>query len=175
MNHVELDERLKRVRLLVLDLDGVLTDGRIFYGDHGDELKSFHMQDGFGLVLLQKSGIPTVIISGKKSRVNERRAKELKIAKLFQNISDKAQVLQKTLQKMKLTPEETCVVGDDILDIPILKGAGFAVAVQNAVPEVKEIAHYVTQKKGGDGAVREVVDLILKGQGKWPIVTGKYF
>ena len=125
--------------------------------------------------MVDDGGRPEVIISGKKSKVNERRAKELKIYKLFQNVSDKASVLKKVIQKLKITAEEVCAVGDDLMDIPLLKEAGVAVAVQNALPEVKELAHYVTHRKGGEGAVREVVDLILKGQGRWPLVTGKYF
>ena len=170
----DLEARVKRIRVLMLDMDGVMTDGRVFYGDHGDEIKSFNLQDGFGLVLLQKSGIPTVIITGKKSKVNERRAKELKVLKLLQNVSDKGKAYDKLIRALKVQPEETCMVGDDVIDIPIMRKVGLAVAVQNAVAEVKEVAHYVTQRKGGEGAVREVVDLILKGQGTWPMVMGKY-
>ena len=171
----DLKERIQKVKLLILDVDGVLTDGRIIYGDHGDELKFFDVQDGFGLVLLRRAGIPTVVISAKKSRVNQRRAKELRIAKLYQNVREKLKIFEKVVAKMKLKHDEVCFIGDDLMDLPVLSRVGFAVAVPNAVDEVKEVAHYVTLKKGGRGAVREVGDLILKTQAKWPRVTERYF
>ena len=133
------------------------------------------MQDGFGLVMLRRAGIPTVLISSKKSRVNQRRAKELRIAKIYQNVRDKLKAFEKVVEKMKLKHEEVCFVGDDLMDIPVLSRAGFAVGVANAVEDVKESVHYVTLKNGGHGAVREVVDLILKTQAKWPGVTERYF
>ena len=171
----DLKDRLLRVKLLMLDIDGVLTDGRIVYGDCGDELKFFDVQDGFGLVMLRRAGIPAIVISAKKSRVNQRRAKELRILKVYQNVRDKLKVFEKAAKKMKLKHEEVCFIGDDLMDLPILSRAGLAVAVPNAVEDVKEAAHYVTLKKGGRGAVREVIDLILKTQGKWPGVTERYF
>ena len=171
----ELKDRILKVKLLILDVDGVLTDGRIVYGDYGDELKFFDVQDGFGLVLLRRAGIPAVAISAKKSRVNQRRAKELRITKLYQNVREKLKLFEKVAAKMKLRHDEVCFIGDDLMDIPVLSRAGFAVAVPNAVDEVREAVHYVTLKKGGRGAVREVVDLILKTQSKWPGVTERYF
>ena len=171
----DLKDRILKVRLLILDIDGVLTDGRIVYGDHGDEIKFFDVQDGFGLVLLRRAGIPAVAISSKRSRVNQRRAKELRIASIYQNVRDKLKVFEKVVKKMKLKHEEVCFIGDDLMDIPILSRVGFAVGVHNAVDDVKECVHYVTLKNGGRGAVREVVDLILKTQHKWPEVTERYF
>lgn len=171
----ELKDRILKIKLVVMDVDGVLTDGRIVYGDYGDELKFFDVQDGFGLVQLRRAGIPTVIISAKKSRINQRRAKELRVAKIYQNAPDKLKIFEKVSKKMKVNHDEVCFIGDDLVDIPVLLRVGFAVSVKNAVDEVKNIAHYVTLKMGGRGAVREVADLILKTQGKWPAVTERYF
>ena len=170
-----LSERIKKIKLVMIDNDGVLTDGRIVLGDYGDELKFFDVQDGLGLVLLRRAGLPTVIVSGKKSRINPRRAKDTRVTKLFQNVPDKLKIFEKMLKKFKAAPEEVCYIGDDLLDLPPMVRAGLAVAVSNAVSDVKEKAHYVTQKAGGRGGVREVVDMLLKGQGKWDKATGKYF
>ncbi len=171
----DLKERILKVKLLMLDVDGVLTDGRIIYGDYGDELKFFNVQDGFGLVMLRRAGIPIVAITSKKSRVNQRRAKELKISKLYQNVRDKRKLFEKIVKKMKLKHEEVCFIGDDLMDIPVLSRVGFAVAVHNAVEDVKESVHYITLKSGGHGAVREVTDLIMKTQHKWHDATERYF
>ena len=171
----DLQERIKKIKLVIVVNDGVLTDGRIVLGDYGDELKFFDVQDGFGLVLLRRAGLNTVIISGKKSRINHRRAKELMVSKIIQNAFDKLKAFQKVIKKFKVTPEEVCYVGDDLIDLPVMKRVGLAVAVPNAVEEIKEIAHHVTRRSGGRGAVREVSDLILKGQGLWARVTEKYF
>lgn len=171
----DLKEKLSKVKLVIVDNDGVLTDGRIVYGDYGDELKFFDVQDGFGMVLLHRAGLKTVIISGKKSRINLRRAKELKVAKIYQNAFDKLKVFETVTKKFRVQPSEVLYVGDDLIDLPVLKRVGFAVAVSNAVPEVKEAAHYVTEKSGGRGAVREVIDMLLKAQDRWSSVTEKYF
>ena len=168
-------ERAKRVRLVIVDNDGVMTDGRIVLGDHGDELKFFDVQDGFGLVLLDRAGYKTVMISGKRSRVNKRRAKEVKFSAMYENAFDKLQVFEKVLKKFKRKPEEVCYIGDDLIDLPPMRRCGFAVAVANALPEVKQIANYTTERAGGRGAVREVVDLLLKTQGQWAEVTQRYF
>ena len=170
-----LRDRILRVKLVLVDIDGVLTDGRIILANHGDELKFFDVQDGFGLALLRRAGFKTVMIGAKKSRVHQRRAKELKITKIWQNVHDKLKVYQKLLRKFRACDEEACYVGDDLIDIPVLKRVGFAVGVPNAVPEVKELAHYVTERSGGRGAVREVADLILKTQGRWADATQRYF
>lgn len=175
MAEEDFKQRLARVKLLLVDVDGVLTDGRIIYGDHGDELKFFNVQDGFGLVLLQRAGIPSIIITSKKSRINQRRAKELKITKIFQNVKSKLDVYEKLIKKMKLEDSEVCYIADDLIDIPILRRVGAAAAVQNAVEDVKGICHYVTKRNGGHGAVREVIDMLLKSQGKWNTITEGYF
>ena len=171
----DLKDRILKIKLIALDVDGVLTDGHIIYGDYGDELKFFDVQDGLGLVMLRRAGVHVVIISAKKSRVNQRRAKELKVTKIYQNVGDKLKIFEKVAKKMKLNPEEICFIGDDLVDIPVMTRAGFAVAVKNAVAEVKDAAHYVTLRNGGRGAVREVADLILKTQQKWAAATERYF
>ena len=171
----ELRERILKIKVVILDIDGVLTDGRIILGNYGDELKFFDVQDGLGLVLLRQAGLKTVIISAKKSRINHRRAKDMKIAKIFQNAHDKLKTCEKVLKMFKVSAEEACFIGDDLLDLPAMSRCGFAAAVRNAVPELKARAHYVTEKTGGRGAVREVADMILKTQNKWDETTKKYF
>ena len=170
-----LKHRLLKIKVVLIDNDGVLTDGRIVYGDYGDELKFFDVQDGFGMTLLRRAGFPVIIVSGKKCRINHRRAKELSVNKIYQKATDKLKVFEEILKKFKISAEETLYIGDDLIDLPVLKRVGFAAAVANAVPEVKEAAHYVTERAGGRGAVREVIDLLLKAQGKWEEVTRRYF
>ncbi len=157
-----------------MDIDGVLTDGRIVLGNYGDELKFFDVQDGLGMVLLREADIKTVVMTARKSRINERRAKDVKVVKLYQKVRDKLKIYEKVLRKFRVRPEEVCFIGDDLIDIPVLKRVGFGVAVQNAAEEVKDVAHYVTQKKGGRGAVRETTDLILKTQNKWGNILERY-
>jgi 3-deoxy-D-manno-octulosonate 8-phosphate phosphatase (KDO 8-P phosphatase) len=171
----DLKERINKVKLVMIDNDGVLTDGRIVYGDQGDELKFFNVQDGFGLTLLKRAGYKTVMISGKKSRVNQRRGKELQFLRVYQNAFDKLAVFEKVVRKYKLKYEEICYIGDDLIDLPPMKRAGFSVAVPDAVEDVLKGAHYITRNRGGHGAVREVVDILLKTQGQWAEVTSRYF
>ena len=166
--------RAGRVKLLILDIDGVMTDGRIIYSVYGDELKFFDVQDGFGITLLNRAGIKSVIITAKKSRIVKLRARDMRVAKAYQGYMDKLIPFNLALKKFKVAPEEVCFIGDDLIDIPVLKRVGFAVAVPNAVEEVKQSAHHVTSKTGGRGAVREICDLILKSQGKWDLATAKY-
>lgn len=171
----EVAERAKRVKLLIVDIDGVMTDGRIVYSIYGDELKFFDVTDGFGISLLNRAGIKTAIITAKKSRIVKMRARDLKIAKAYQGFIDKLIPFDKLLKEFKISPEEICFVGDDLPDIPVLKRVGLAVSVPNALDEVKAIAHYITSKAGGRGAVREVCDILLKSQDKWDEATAKYF
>ncbi len=168
-------ERARKVKVLILDIDGVLTDGRIIYGIYGEELKFFDVQDGLGIVLLRRAGIPSVIITAKKSRIVKMRSKDLRVDRTYQGYPTKLAPFNKTLKYFKVKPEEVCFMGDDVIDIPVLKRAGFAIAVPNAVHEVRAIAHYTTAKTGGRGAVREVCDLILKAQEKWALATAKYY
>lgn len=170
----DLKSKILKIKLLLLDVDGVLSDGRIIYGNYGDELKFFDVQDGLGLVLLSRAGLKTVIVSSRKSRINQKRASELKVDKLYQRVDDKLKVFEKVMRKYHLAAEEICYIADDLIDIPVLKRAGFSVAVANAVEETKGYAHYVTAKTGGRGAVRELSDLILKTQDKWQEIMKPY-
>ena len=167
-------ERAKAVKVLVLDIDGVMTDGRIIYGIYGEELKFFDVQDGFGIFLLNRAGIRSVIVTAKRSRIVKMRGRDLKVAKVYHGYTDKLIPFNKIVKRFKVTPEEVCFIGDDLIDIPVLKRVGFAVAVPNAVDEVKAASHHITSKTGGRGAVREICDLILKSQGKWDSATAKY-
>ena len=170
----EIIERAKRVKVFIVDIDGVMTDGRIVYSGYGDELRFFDVQDGFGITLLNRAGIKTVIITAGKSKIVKHRARDLKVSSTYHGFMDKIDAFNDLLKRFKVTPEEVCFIGDDLIDIPILKRAGFAVAVPNAVDEVKKLAHHITANKGGRGAVREICDLILKSQDKWDLVTSKY-
>jgi 3-deoxy-D-manno-octulosonate 8-phosphate phosphatase (KDO 8-P phosphatase) len=171
----EVIEKAKRVKFLVTDIDGVMTDGRIVYSIYGDELKFFDVTDGFGISLLNKAGIKTVIITAKKSKIVKMRGRDLKVARVYAGFIDKLIPFSDLLKRFDVKPEELCFIGDDLIDLPVLKRVGFAVSVPNAIEEVKRAAHYVTSKPGGRGAVREICDLILKSQGKWDQATAKYF
>lgn len=168
-----LNARLKKIKLLVMDVDGVLTDGKIVVDAQGKELKFFDVQDGFGLVLLRQAGIKTAILSARSSPAVTTRAEDLKIDKICQDAHPKSDVYVRLIREFDLADEEVCFVADDLLDLAVFKRAGLAVAVPNAVDEIKKAAHYITTRRGGAGAVREVVELILKAQGKWnDIVAG---
>ena len=169
-----LQERLRAIRLLALDVDGVLTDGRIVYGNYGDELKFFDVQDGFGLYLLRRAGIRTAFITAKKSTVVSRRAKENHVDKVYQNARDKLKVYGKMKRHFRVKDEEICFMGDDLIDLPIMVRAGVAISAPNAVEAVRERSHYLTKSLGGRGAVREVVDMILKSQQKLESLIQEY-
>ena len=175
MINAEIIEKAKRIKVFIVDIDGVMTDGRIIYSGYGDELRFFDVQDGFGITLLNRAGIKTVIITAGKSKIVKHRARDLEIAKTYHGFMNKATAFDNLLKRFNIKPEEACFVGDDLIDIPILKRAGFAVAVPNAVEEVKKLAHHITVNRGGRGAVLEICYLILKSQGKWDLVTAKYF
>jgi len=168
-------ERAKKVRLLLLDVDGVMTDGRLGFDGQGREFKFFYARDGIGIKLLQQAGVRVGILSGRRAKVVALRAKELGISLIRQKIKDKAQALGEILETEKLRPEQVCYLGDDLVDVPVLRRVGFAVAVADAVAEVKSGAHLVTKTPGGRGAVREVCEIILKIQGKWGEGTRKFF
>ncbi len=158
-------EKAKRVRMLIMDVDGVLTDGRIIYGAGGLELKAFDAQDGLGLKLAHRIGLVTAIVTGRTSDVVERRARELEIDEVCQGVSNKLQVYEELLGHYAFSDEGVAYVGDDLEDLPVLRRVGFAVAVANAVQAVKREADYVTSREGGRGAIREVVELILEAKG----------
>ena len=167
-------EKTKKIKLLLLDVDGVLTDGRIIYDSKGRDLKLFDVHDGLGVYLLKKAGIKTILITAKGSRAIKPRARDMRVEAVFENISPKSSVLDKILKKYKVDAEEVCFVGDDLVDLCLMKRVGFAVAVFNACAEIKQNANYITLKEGGRGAVREVAELILKSQGKWQDLVGLY-
>ena len=170
----EVERRARRIRLLLMDCDGVLTDGRIIFPADGDEQKMFHVHDGLGIALLHQAGLKTGIISGRTSSAVERRARELGITHVHQKAGDKVKVLEEVLHEAKLSPRECAYIGDDMTDIPIMRRVELAVAVANAVDETKRAAHYTTKLAGGRGAVREVCDLILKAQGRWEELMQRY-
>jgi 3-deoxy-D-manno-octulosonate 8-phosphate phosphatase (KDO 8-P phosphatase) len=170
----EIEKRALRVKLLLMDCDGVLTDGRITLLGSDDEQKSFHTRDGHGLVLLHRAGLRSGIISGNTSSAVERRARDLKISFVRQGTHDKIVEFEEVLAAAEVEEAETAFIGDDVTDIPLMQRAGLAVAVADAAEEARSVAHYVTQLPGGFGAVREVTDLILKAQGRWAELLRRY-
>jgi 3-deoxy-D-manno-octulosonate 8-phosphate phosphatase (KDO 8-P phosphatase) len=173
-----MDERIvalaKKVKLLLLDVDGVLTDGRIVYDSRGRDMKFFDVHDGLGAYMLKKSGIEVVLITAKGSRAIRPRARDMRVSAVFENIFPKSSALPKIMQRYNVTAEELCFVGDDLVDLSIMKRVGFPVAVFNAAPEIKQCASYITLRMGGRGAVREVAELLLKAQNKWQKALGIY-
>jgi 3-deoxy-D-manno-octulosonate 8-phosphate phosphatase (KDO 8-P phosphatase) len=170
----ELIEKAKKIKLLLLDVDGVLTDGRIIYDSRGQDMKFFDVHDGMGVYALKKSGIKTILITAKGSRAIKPRARDMQVASVYENISPKTKVLDRILKQYSVSPEEICFVGDDLVDLCLMQSVGFPIAVFNAAPEIKQAASYVTLREGGRGAVREVAELILKSQGRWSEIIQSY-
>lgn len=171
----DVKHRAGRIKLLLMDCDGVLTDGRITLLTGGDEQKTFHVRDGQGLVLMHRAGLRSGIISGRTSSLVERRAKELGIEFVRQGTGNKIDDFEEIIEQAGTLREETAFIGDDVTDVPLMLRVGLAVAVADAVSEVKQVAHLVTKQKGGDGAVREVTDLILQTKGRWQELISRYF
>ncbi|MFA5362286.1 MAG: HAD-IIIA family hydrolase [Candidatus Omnitrophota bacterium] len=167
-------EKAKRVKMLLLDVDGVLTDGRIIYDSRGRDSKFFDVHDGLGVYLMKKAGIPVILITAKNSRAIRPRARDMQVEAVFADISPKSVVLEALVKKYGIAKEEICFIGDDLVDLCMLRRAGFPVAVSNACAEIKEAAVYITSKKGGRGAVREVIEIILKAQDKWQEAVKAY-
>jgi 3-deoxy-D-manno-octulosonate 8-phosphate phosphatase (KDO 8-P phosphatase) len=167
-------ERTRKIRLLMMDVDGVLTDGRIIQDCHGHELKVFDVKDGHGIVMAHRAQLRTALISGRESETITRRAQELGIELVFQKIWNKLEVYEKILVDTQLAHDEVAYIGDDLVDIPLLRRVGFAVAVADAVDEVKAASHWITQRAGGQGAVREVIERILRAQGQWDTLLERY-
>lgn len=163
-----------KVRMLILDVDGVLTDGGIILDDYGNEYKRFNVRDGHGIKLVQRHGVTVAIITGRGSRVVAQRARELGIAEVHQRALKKAPVYEALREKYGLRDDEIAYVGDDVVDIPILRRVGLPVCVADAAAEVAEHVLVVTQNGGGHGAVREVSDLILKAKGLWQGIVDGY-
>jgi len=155
-------KKFKAIKLLILDIDGVLTDGGVYFDDSGQTMRRFHVHDGLGIKSLMSSGVNCAIITAHTSKSVENRAAQLGISELYQGVKDKATVLNEIINKINITTESVAYVGDDLNDLPTLKQVGFPITVANSVPEVKQAALYVTKKDGGCGAVREVCDLILQ-------------
>ena len=162
----KLDAQAKEIKLFITDVDGVLTDGRIVLGNDGEEFKFFHVHDGMGIKLAQRAGIKTAIITGRESKLVERRAGELEISEVHQNIKDKLAVFADLLDKYGISEENVAYIGDDLNDLKILKRVGLSFSVANAMQTVKDEVDYVTEKAGGEGAVREAIELILNSQEK---------
>lgn len=160
-------QKIQQIKMILFDVDGVLCSGDISYLDNGAEIKTFDVQDGMGITLARLAGLKTGIITGRKSEAIERRAEELKIDVLKQGSFNKLDPYSEVKEQFGFDDKEICYIGDDVLDIPILDLVGFSAAVPNAREEVKAICDYVTVSKGGRGAVREIIDLILKRQGKF--------
>jgi 3-deoxy-D-manno-octulosonate 8-phosphate phosphatase (KDO 8-P phosphatase) len=167
-------KRAQKIKLLLLDVDGVLTDGRIIYDSKGRDLKLFDVHDGLGVYLLKQAGIPTVLVTAKGSRTIRPRARDMRVAEVFTDVSPKTKIIDRVLKRFKVNLDEICFVGDDLVDLCLMKRAGFAVAVFNACQEIKALAHYITFNRGGRGAVREVAEMILKSQNKWQELINSY-
>jgi len=166
--------KAKDLKLFLLDVDGVLTDGTITYTHEGSEIKSFHTRDGLGIRLLMESGVEVGLITARESEAVNRRGQDLGLKYVFQKTKNKLEIFEHLLKELNLQPFEVGYMGDDWLDIPLLLRVGFGATVEDAVPEVLKIAHYVAKRKGGRGAVREVCDLILEAKGTGKVLLEKY-
>lgn len=169
----EATERARAVRMLIMDVDGTLTDGTLFVMPDGEEVKSYNVKDGLGILLAHLAGLKTAIITGKTSRSLEKRAQKLRIDELHQGILDKMRVLDQILARHRLKAAEVAYIGDDLGDLEVIKSVGLAAAVADAHPEVKKNSHYICREVGGRGAVREFIEFILSVQGKWGLVEHK--
>ena len=167
--------RAKRIKLLLLDVDGTLTDGSIIYDESGQEFKVFNVLDGFGMAMMRKANLPIVLASGKHSKVVDRRAQELGVREVYQNIFDKVSLLRPLQRTYGIDVSEVAFVTDDITDLALMRKVGLAIAVADAQPDVKRRAHFITQHRGGRGAVREVCELILKSQGMWQRLVRSFY
>lgn len=168
-------EKLKKIKLLLLDVDGVLTDGKIIIDDNGTESKAFNVRDGHGLKMLKRTDVQVGIITGRKSHVVEHRAKELGIEILYQGVRNKLEPYEEILNNLSLSDEQIAYVGDDIVDLPVMRRVGASFTVGDASVDVKKYADYTLSFGGGNGAVREVCELILRSQDNWRELTSRYF
>ena len=168
-------KKMERIKLLLMDVDGVLTDGRIIYDNLGNELKAFDVKDGHGLKMLQRAGIQLGIITGRSSQVVDKRAAELDIEILYQGVKIKLEPYLEIMAATGLADEQIAYIGDDIVDLPLLRRVGFSATVADAVEDVKPLVDYVTSRPGGRGAVREVCDMLLRAGGHWESLTERYF
>jgi 3-deoxy-D-manno-octulosonate 8-phosphate phosphatase (KDO 8-P phosphatase) len=167
-------EQARQIKLLILDVDGVLTDGKLFFDYQGNEFKAFHAHDGHGIKMLQQTGVEIAVISGRESLIVTKRMEELDISLVYQNQRDKRAAFTELLQKLKLEPKQVAYVGDDVVDLPIMTQVGLAIAVENAVDAVKACADWTTTLQGGNGAVREVCDVIMQAQDFFEPLLSEY-
>ena len=167
-------QRAKKIRLLILDVDGVLSDGKIVYDNRGHEIKSFDVQDGAGVVYWKRAGRRVVLVSSRVSAITAIRGRELGVDRVYQHPAGKLDAFRDICRRFKVAPSAICAIGDDLMDLPILRRVGLAVAVANAVPEVKRAAHVVTRRRGGYAAVRELIERLLKAQGLWSQILARY-
>jgi 2-dehydro-3-deoxyphosphooctonate aldolase (KDO 8-P synthase) len=170
-----LDERLKKIRMIIFDVDGVLTDGGIIFGTGDIEIKYFNVRDGHGIKIAKRHGLDVALVTGRKSEVVERRARELGIETVFQGMKDKRPALEEIMTKFNLRSEEIAVVGDDVVDIPLMRRVGVKITVPEAPMDVVQETDYVTRNAGGKGAAREIIEKILKARGKWSEVMERYY
>ena len=173
MDKKSLMKKAGKIKLLILDVDGVMTDGSIVLDNEGNEFKRFHVRDGHGIKMIQRAGIKVAIITGRKSKVVEIRAKELGITEVYQKIFKKSVVFEKLIKKYKCRDENVAFMGDDVVDRELLKRAGLSAAPADAEDEAKKLADFVAKRNGGRGAVREFTDLILKSSNLWKKVSGE--
>jgi len=166
--------KAQKIKLLICDVDGVLSDGKVYFSNQGDELKNFNIKDGLGIKLLQNAGIKVAIITGRESQIVAHRAKELGINILFQGRSDKRATFQEIIDSLSLSAEEVAHIGDDLPDLPLMKKAGLGLCVNDAHSFVKQNADWVASKNGGQGAVREAADMLLQAQGKLDDILSSY-
>ena len=171
---ISLEERAKRIKVAVFDVDGVLTNGGLMLGDDGLEYKIFHSQDGLGMKLLGNTGIRLAYITGRKSNVVIKRAENTGVHIIYQGVDDKLEAFNDLLEKQGVSAEECLFMGDDVIDIPPMRRAGLGITVPHAMPLVKEYAHYTTERQAGFGAVREVCELLMKAQGTFDVQMAPY-
>jgi 3-deoxy-D-manno-octulosonate 8-phosphate phosphatase (KDO 8-P phosphatase) len=166
--------RAGRVKMVLMDVDGTLTDGTLAVLPDGEEIKTYNVRDGMGVLLAQLAGLKLGIITGKISKGLEKRAERLKITEIYQGIIDKKKVLDEILEKNRLAAEDVAYIGDDLGDLEVIRSVGFSAAVADAHPIVKKSAHYVCKKKGGGGAFREFIEYIIGAQKKWEVITSGF-
>jgi YrbI family 3-deoxy-D-manno-octulosonate 8-phosphate phosphatase len=171
---MDLTARCRPIELLLSDVDGVLTDGGVIFDNEGIEIKRFHIRDGLGIKLWQRAGHHFGIVTGRASHIVQLRAVELGVELVRQGVDDKLPAVKQIITEGGLTPEQVCYIGDDLPDLPVLRYVGLAVAVGDGCEELQRAAHYVTNAHGGRGALREVVELMLKAQGHWEDIVRKY-
>lgn len=170
----ELRDKMRRIRIMILDVDGVLTDGGIFIDDEGRETKRFDVRDGHGLKMLMRCDVEIILLTGRTSKAVEHRALDLGIKEVYQGVWNKLKVFEDISRKKNSCREEIAFVGDDVVDVPVLKRAGFSASVADAAEDVKRVVDYIAELPGGKGAVREICEMILKAKGKWTEVTARY-